>query len=224
MPTSLVRSAAAALVALGLVGPPTAAQAHDAGPATPQSDGQVASHQSPEELWDLWEQHHSGSEVPEGAHDLVSWSPTSGQIEGSSEFESLLATELESSEFPRRLSLSTSGVATTYTISDNLEVTLVEPNDAGEDGNTPNISGGRDSRGLYVVLSPFEQDLILSGSGFVLTAAICAIPGVGWALCTAVGAVITVYSVWAGTQKRCQGAYPYAKVYPLNSTWNTCTR
>lgn len=77
---------------------------------------------------------------------------------------------------------------------------------------SPNISGGKDRGGYYIVFSAFEQDLVINGWGWGLAAAICAVPGVGWALCSLVALSFTVLTTYAGTQKSCKGRP--AKVYP----------
>lgn len=77
---------------------------------------------------------------------------------------------------------------------------------------SPAISGGKDKYGYYVVLSAFEQDLVINGWGWMLSAAICAIPAVGPVLCTVVTAVFLVITTYASQRKICKGRP--AKVYP----------
>lgn len=81
---------------------------------------------------------------------------------------------------------------------EHMDLTLKDPH-----AITPYVSGGTEEGGFWVEFTPFEQDLIISGSGFVLGAAICAIPGVGWAACTVVGAIITGATVALSHHRKC---------------------
>ena len=77
---------------------------------------------------------------------------------------------------------------------------------------SPAIGGGKDKYGYYVVFSAFEQDLVINGWGWMLSAAICAIPAVGSVLCAVVTAVFIVITTYASQRKTCKGRP--AKVYP----------
>lgn len=81
---------------------------------------------------------------------------------------------------------------------EHMDLTLRDPH-----AITPYVNGGRENGGFWVEFTPLEQDMIISGSGFVLGAAICAIPGVGWATCTVIEAVITAATVVLSHHKRC---------------------
>ncbi|BDV26565.1 hypothetical protein [Corynebacterium ulcerans] len=79
-----------------------------------------------------------------------------------------------------------------------MDLTLRDPH-----AITPYASGGKEQGGFWVEFTPLEQDLIIGGSGFVLGAAICAIPDAGWGACTVVGAIITGATVVLSHHKKC---------------------
>ncbi|MEO5310324.1 MULTISPECIES: hypothetical protein [Corynebacterium] len=81
---------------------------------------------------------------------------------------------------------------------EHMDLTLRDPHAV-----TPYVSGGRENGGFWVEFTPLEQDMLISGSGFALGTAICAIPGVGWAACTVVGAIITGATVVLSHNKKC---------------------
>lgn len=70
---------------------------------------------------------------------------------------------------------------------------------------TPQIGGGSDSIGAYILLNSFDQNLILSGASSVVTAALCAIPAIGWVSCAAITAAVTVAATWIGVHGLCPG-------------------
>ncbi|MER0093668.1 hypothetical protein [Corynebacterium sp. KPL2838] len=81
---------------------------------------------------------------------------------------------------------------------EHMDLTLRDPHAV-----TPYVSGGKENGGFWVEFTPLEQDMIISGSGFALGTAICAIPGVGWAARTVVGAIITGATVVLSHNKGC---------------------
>lgn len=81
---------------------------------------------------------------------------------------------------------------------EHMDLTLRDPHAV-----TPYASGGRENGGFWVEFTPLEQDMLISGSGFALGTAICAIPGVGWAACTVVEAIITGATVVLSHHKKC---------------------
>ena len=101
--------------------------------------------------------------------------------------------ELLASDLPRVTNGEGEEATTTFELADGFELTFgTAPTTPTDDTITPYIGGGSDSRGLYVLLNQFDQGLVISGSGFALGAAICAIPAVGTAACVVVGAILTV--------------------------------
>lgn len=101
--------------------------------------------------------------------------------------------ELLSSDLPRAVTGEGEDAVTTFDLPEGLSLTFGTGVVAGEDDEfTTYIGGGSDSRGLYVTLNQFDQGLVISGSGFALGAAICAIPGVGAVACLVVGVILTV--------------------------------
>ncbi|WP_156844898.1 hypothetical protein [Corynebacterium maris] len=86
----------------------------------------------------------------------------------------------------------------TFTLKDGVELTLPD-----FEAPQPYVSGGIDDNGFYIDFTPLEQDLIAGGGGVALGAAICAIPGVGWAACTVVGAIISGATVVLSHNRPC---------------------
>lgn len=96
---------------------------------------------------------------------------------------------------------------------EHMDLTLRDPH-----AITPYVSGGKENGGFWVEFTPLEQDMIISGSGFALGAAICAIPGVGWAACTVVGAIITGATVVLSHHKKCNNRIK------IHYTWSGSVR
>ena len=101
--------------------------------------------------------------------------------------------ELLSSDLPRTVTGEGGGEVTTFDLPEGLSLSFGTGVVTGEsDEFTTYIGGGSDSRGMYVLLNQFDQGLVISGSGFALGAALCAIPAVGAVACLVVGAILTV--------------------------------
>lgn len=101
--------------------------------------------------------------------------------------------QLLSSDLPRTVTGEGGDAVTTFDFPEGLSLSFGTAVVAGEgDELTTYIGGGSDSRGLYVKLNQFDQGLVISGSGFALGAAICAVPAVGAVACLVVGAILTV--------------------------------
>lgn len=124
--------------------------------------------------------------------------------------------ELIASEMPRTEQPLNDGTRYTFHVPINDHSAEVEQFDftvevtegQGNEEITPLVGAGSDTIGAYLTLSVFEQNLILGGGGAALTAAACAIPGVGWISCgvitaalVAAGAYISTYGVCSGTLK-----------------------
>jgi hypothetical protein len=82
------------------------------------------------------------------------------------------------------------------------------------------LSGGSDSRGLYVKFNQVDQDALIAVAGFALGAAICAIPAVGQVACVVVGAIITAATIAASALGKCKNN-KQLKVY-VNSRAASC--
>ena len=72
---------------------------------------------------------------------------------------------------------------------------------------SPSLRGGRQPGGFWLEFTPTEQNNLLGGGTALLTAAICAIPGLGWAACTVIGLTLTqttlyISNVGCGSQGR----------------------
>ena len=67
----------------------------------------------------------------------------------------------------------------------------------------PMIGAGSDGRGPYVLLNNFDQNVVLSGAGAAVTAALCAIPAIGWVSCAVITAAMVVVGVWLSQNGTC---------------------
>lgn len=124
--------------------------------------------------------------------------------------------ELKDSPLPRATAETSAGTATTYELGDGLSMTVTEAGSA-----TSRLGGGFEADGqLFVSFNQFDQDMLISGAGFGLGAAICAIPGVGWIACTVVGAIITVGVVALSYNAKCPGNKQL--IVHVNPSWSTC--
>lgn len=107
--------------------------------------------------------------------------------------------ELKQSDLPRRQEVVDGQSVTFFTLPTGMEIAFPDTDQAAQELNRPQpyVSGGRSGlSGFWVEFTPREQDLLISGGGFVLGAAICAIPAVGQVACIVIGAVITG-AAWA---------------------------
>lgn len=157
-----------------------------------------------------WESANPTEEFPDW-QDRVTVVPAEGGFEVSldEDLEDSLLSELEDSSLPRTTVDEGDVLVTTYTISEDFDFTIEQPEMA------PMLSGGRGTYGIYIQFNALDQDLILNGSGLLLAAAICAIPAVGAVLCTVVGAVISTALIFFrhnGTCPRSLRIYPFADV------------
>lgn len=103
--------------------------------------------------------------------------------------------QLLASDLPRTVTGEGKAAQTTFKFTEGFELTFGTDYKAAKDaGNAiqPRIGGGFDGGGMYVLLNQFDQNLVIGGSGFVLGAAICAIPAVGQVACLVVGGILTI--------------------------------
>ncbi|SEF12044.1 hypothetical protein SAMN04489740_4176 [Arthrobacter alpinus] len=108
--------------------------------------------------------------------------------------------ELKASSLPRVSETVGSTVQTRFQLTADFGMTFVEP---AVGVIAPRIGGGFDGGGPYILLNQFDQDAIISGAGLALGAAICAIPAVGWAACTAVGVIIAAAVIYLSYNGKC---------------------
>lgn len=95
--------------------------------------------------------------------------------------------ELKDSDLPRKKTIEDGQPIVIFTLPTGAEFALPD-----FDAPQPYVSGGRNGlSGFWLEFTPREQDLLISGGGFALGAAICAVPGVGQAACLIIGAIIT---------------------------------
>lgn len=71
------------------------------------------------------------------------------------------------------------------------------------DAPQPYVSGGREEGGFYLTFTPWEQDLIIGGTGAALTSLICAVPGVGPIACGIATILVVAAGATMGNSKPC---------------------
>jgi len=108
--------------------------------------------------------------------------------------------ELRASPVPRESELVGSTIQTRFQFNKDFGMTFVEP---APGAISPQLAGGWDGGGAYILFNQFDQDVIISGAGLALGAAICAIPGVGWAACTVVGVIIGAGALYLSYNGKC---------------------
>lgn len=126
--------------------------------------------------------------------------------------------ELKASSVPRTVVTTASEVRTTYLIPGSYQFTVVEP---VSDRPQPRLGGGADAIGVYILFNQFDQDAIISGGGFLLGAAICAIPGVGTLACVGVGALLTAAALYLSYNGKCRDN-KQLKAYVFVPERNSC--
>lgn len=72
-----------------------------------------------------------------------------------------------------------------------------------KDAITPRLGGGVDTVGVYVLLNAFDQNMLIGGGGAAVTAALCAIPGLGWIGCGAITIAVIAAAAWVSTHGMC---------------------
>lgn len=172
-----------------------------------------------DDLLEVWSAHHPGRESGELPPE-VSFAETERGLEFQSaeDLEAVLIAELESSDLERSILIADGEIVTTYRIPGGPDISVVRPL------VTPMVWGGSDAGGIYVTFSAFDQNLIVSGHGFVLAAAICAIPAVGAAACLVAGALITAATVYITTYNVCKSPRSTLKIYPFKGMKASCVR
>lgn len=76
---------------------------------------------------------------------------------------------------------------------------------------TPQLGWGEDSRGPFLILNKFDQDLLTGGAIQVIGLAACALPGIGWVSCGVIQGALLVAS--AGISQMPKPCPDQAKVY-----------
>lgn len=121
--------------------------------------------------------------------------------------------DLERSPFPRESVVQDGQEVTVYTLPHGITYTVAEPMFSTK------ISGGSNSYGVWVKFSATEQRMIASGGGAGLAVAICAIPGVGWALCAVTSGIIAAAVVYISERGICPNQL---LIYPFVPERNRC--
>ena len=110
--------------------------------------------------------------------------------------------ELKESPLKRSVVTTALDTRTTFDLPEGFAMTVVEPKRASG-GIQPRIGGGTDSRGVYVLFNQWDQDMLYMGSGALLGAALCAIPGVGWFACLGVSLLIGAATTAVANKGKC---------------------
>lgn len=178
------------------------------------------------DLAEIWLQNHPGQAPSMDSEDLtLLYQGSNVELRMTEEFQRQLIDELRTSGLQSSQALDGT---VTYSLPDGPDLKLVPPSAVGAGDDSPEyrpmVGGGSDGWGLYLVFSPFEQDLLIAGSGFLLGAAICALPVVGWAVCFGVGAIITAATVWLSHNSKCHPTRPKLKFYVNHPGRSYCIR
>jgi hypothetical protein len=98
--------------------------------------------------------------------------------------------EFESTSVPRDSVLEGGVQVVTFHFTDTASLTMVDPASVPA---TPQLSGGRNRYGFWIGFNQFDQNVLSNAvAAATLTAAICAIPGVGTAACFVAGVAVSV--------------------------------
>ncbi|WP_206448324.1 hypothetical protein [Agrococcus sp. KRD186] len=118
--------------------------------------------------------------------------------------------ELLASDVPRTVESGITGQEYTFHVpvsdplvpSGSFDLVVFVPSD---ELVQPTIGGGWDNGGPYILLNNFDQQLIVGGGGAALTAALCAIPGLGTVSCIAIIAAVVAAGTWIANYGTCPG-------------------
>lgn len=110
--------------------------------------------------------------------------------------------ELKESPLGRSVVTTAVDTRTTFDLPEGFTMTVVESKKASG-GIQPRIGGGTDSGGVYVLFNQWEQDMLYMGSGALLGAALCAIPGVGWFACLGVSLIVGAATTAVANKGKC---------------------
>lgn len=135
--------------------------------------------------------------------------------------------ELIESDMPRTEESVSEGTVYTFHVPvddpdvevDSFDFTVEVPNEDSDGEFSTRVGFGLDGGRPYLTLSPFEQNLIIGGSGAAITAAACAIPGIGWVGCGAVTTAVVAAGAWISTHGVCSGTL---RAYIFVPERNTC--
>lgn len=141
----------------------------------------------------------AGSELLEAAPGGASISP---------EEWNLAVTQLLASDVPRTVESSPAGREYTFHVpvsdpavpSGTFDLGIFVP---AKQHVRPNLGGGWDNAGPYILLNNFDQQLIVGGGGAVITAALCAIPAIGTVSCIAIAAAVIAAGTWIANYGVC---------------------
>ncbi|WP_217990682.1 hypothetical protein [Curtobacterium sp. 314Chir4.1] len=140
------------------------------------------------------------------AADAASASRQLSEIDIDQALAELRAAGLVTSERPER-----DGSRIQVDLGEGLSFELFAGSRAGR------LGGGYDAGGSYVLFNQFDQAMLYNGTGFLLGAAICAIPAIGQVACLAVQAIIAVASAAVAAQKGTCKNNKQLKVYFSNN-------
>lgn len=118
--------------------------------------------------------------------------------------------EFEASAVPREYSVVDGTKFATFKLTKDFSLTMVAPEtDLVAPGNNvvaPMLSAGGTKYGFYFGFNQFDQN-VLSNAFLAagLTAAICAIPGVGWVACVVAGIAVSVGTSYVHKNGVCSG-------------------
>jgi hypothetical protein len=133
--------------------------------------------------------------------------------------------ELIASSFPRTTSLEAGVQVQTFTLPNGIQYSFSQSsNILGSQAVHPNLGGGWDSHGLYVSFNRVDQAVVAGGGAAGIAAAICVIPGIGWASCAVAAALVTAAAIDIGLRGVCPTRTPILRVYVTQMGYSTCNR
>lgn len=89
------------------------------------------------------------------------------------------------------------------------------------EGGSAQIGGGGGASKPYISFSQTDQKAIMAGSGAMLTAAICAVPAVGWVACGVAGALVAAAFVYLKDRGVCPKSKKNLRIY-IKSRYAGC--
>lgn len=67
----------------------------------------------------------------------------------------------------------------------------------------PMLGAGSDSRGAYILLNNYDQNMLIGGYTTAIAVALCAIPAIGWVSCAVITAATVAAASWLAVNNTC---------------------
>jgi len=133
--------------------------------------------------------------------------------------------ELTASDFPRTTSVEAGVQVQTFTLPNGVKFSFSQRSNSLDSRTVhPNLGGGWDSHGLYVSFNRVDQAAIAGGGAAAIAAAICVIPGIGWASCAVAAGLVTAAAIYIGAYGMCPTRASILRVHVTQMGYSTCNR